>query len=98
MSKGTFRHPVGMKLSELEVPHGGTSFVAILRAHDRFGFAGNIPIAYFGYIEDGIFYVTSYSYSLAGFNQDVRDAYNTHPEHTAMMGLKIAGTPSRTEK
>ncbi len=98
MAKGKFRHPIGMKLSKLNVPHGDTSFVAIVRAHDRFDFAGNIYIAYFGYIEDGIFYVTSYSYSMDGFHQDVRETYNTHPEQTAMMGLKMAGILLRKER
>jgi len=98
MSKGKFRHPIGMKLSKLDVPHGDTSFVAIVRAHDQFGFVGNIPIAYFGYIEDGIFYVTSYSYSMVGFRDEVKEAYNARPEHTAMLGLKMAGILLRKER
>ena len=87
-----------MKLSKLDVPHGDTSFVANVRAHDRFGFVGNIAIAYFGYIEDGIFYVTSYSYSMNGFHDDVKEAYNIDPRHTAMIGLKTAGILLRNER
>lgn len=89
MSKGKFRHPVRIKLSDLEVPHGDTSFVYKIVAQGRFGVEGVIPIAYFGYIEDGIFYVQSYSFSVQGLSEEVQDAYNLHPQQTAMMGLEM---------
>lgn len=93
MSRGTFRHPIHMKLSQLAVPYRETSFTAKVPVHDRFGYVGDIPIEYYGYIKDGIFYVNSYSFSMDGFRQDVREAYNANPAHTAMMGLEIAGQP-----
>jgi len=86
-----------MPLNSLEVPHGETSFVVNVPAHGRFGYVGNIPIAYFGHIENGIFYVVSYSFSVQKFHQDVREAYGYRPQHTAMLGLKIAGVPLRNE-
>jgi hypothetical protein len=91
MSKGKFRHPVRIRLSDLEVPQGETSFMVKINAHGRFGVEGTIPIAYFGYIEDGIFYVTSYSYSVQHLSKGTQEAYNINPRDTAMIGLKMYG-------
>lgn len=99
MSKGRFRHPIGIKPSTLQVPYTDRTFVATIIAHDRFGSPiGNIPIAYFGYIENGIFYVVSYSYSLSGFSEYIKESYNTNPKRTAMLGLNVVGIPLRNEE
>jgi recombinational DNA repair protein (RecF pathway) len=92
MVKRRFRHPVKTRLSDLEVPYTENSFVVRINAHGVFGVEGIIPIAYFGYIEKGIFYVVSYSYSVQHLSQSTREAYNENPRDTAMIGLEIAGT------
>lgn len=90
MSKGKFRHPVRIKLSDLGVPHGDTSFVVKINGIGRYEVEGVIPIAYFGYIEDGIFYVLSYSYSVQNLKRDdTKEAYNVNPTDTAMIGLEM---------
>lgn len=91
MSKGRFRHPVRIKLSNLEVPHTDRTFVVQIIAYGSYGFRGVIPIAYFGYIDDGIFHVTSFSFSVQHLPQSTREAYNADPHDTAMIGLETAG-------
>ena len=94
MPRGKFRHPIHMNLSQLEVPYRNTWFIVTINAHDRFGIAGVIPITYFGYIEDGIFYVVSYSFSVQHLRQEQREAYSFDPRHTAKMGLSVVGVPA----
>lgn len=92
MSKGKFRHPIRIRLSNLEVPYTDSAFVARIKAFDFWGRAeGIIPIAYFGYVDSGIFHVTSYSYSVQGLNKHTQTAYNSDPHHTAMLGLEMNG-------
>ncbi len=94
MSKGKFRRPIEIKLSDLDVPHGDTSFVVKIKTYGYWGEpAGILPIAYFGYIKDGIFYVTSYSYSVQGLTPIAQESYNDDPQNTAMIGLNSAGIP-----
>ncbi len=91
MSKGKFRRPIEIKLSDLEVPHGDTSFVVQIKAYGYWGEpAGTLPIAYFGYIKDGIFYVQSYSYSVKNITSHAQESYNDDPQNTAMIGLGTA--------
>lgn len=91
MSKGKFFHPIRIKLSDLGVPHGDTSFVVKIKTYGYWGeSAGILPIAYFGYIKDGIFYVTSYSYSVQGLTSHAQESYNDNPRNTALIGLGAA--------
>jgi len=90
MSKGKFRHPVRIKLVDFEVPHTDSSFVVRINAHGRFRVEGIIPIAYFGYVEDGFFHVLSFSYSVQNLRtSDTKESYSINPQDTAMMGLEM---------